>query len=152
MNTIGLRASPSEITYAIYDTEQLEIVSVNCIVYPSAMSTPEALKYVRNTVLDIIREYEISRAGIRIMETVAQSFPLDRVQIEGVLQEALASSAVEKYYCGRIANISAKVGIAREAFKQHVKNNVDFAAVENWLKHNEKEREAILTALGAVNA
>jgi hypothetical protein len=152
MNTIGLRVSASEVTYAIYDNVNKVIISVDEIIYPKALDAPEALKYIRNTILDIIRENKISRAGIRTTEPMAHSFSVERTQIEGVIQEALASSTVERHYHGPIAVITARIGIPREDFKKSLGKDGIFPQIENWNKNNDKEREAILTALGAVNA
>lgn len=152
MNTIGLRVSPSEVTYAIYDSVKNNIQSVDEIVIPKSMSVPQSLKYVRNTVLDIIREYNVSRAGIRTVEPIAQSLSIERIQIEGVIQEALASSSVEKYYSGPIATIAAKNNMPRDEFKRCTGKDGEHDRVENWKGHSEKEKEAILAALGAVNA
>jgi hypothetical protein len=152
MKTIGLRVSVSEITYAIYDDVDKRLISVDEIIYPKALDAPEALKYIRNTILDIIRENEICRAGIRTTEPMAQSTSIERIQIEGVIQEALASSTVERYFHGPIAVIASRLGVPREDFKKSLGRDGVFPGVENWNENNDKEREAILTALGAVNA
>jgi len=102
--------------------------------------------------LDIIREYNVFRAGIRTVEPIAQSLSIERIQIEGVIQEALASSTVEKYYSGPIATIAAKNNMPRDEFKKCTSKNGEYERVENWKEHSEKEKEAILAALGAVNA
>lgn len=152
MKTIGLRVSASEITYAIYDNVNRNIITADEIIYPKALDAPEALKYIRNTILDIIRENGICRAGIRTAEPMAQSVAVERIQIEGVIQEALASSTVERYYHGPISVIAAKIGMAREEFKKSLGKEGTFQDVENWNKNSDKEKEAILTAIGAVNA
>lgn len=152
MKTIGLRASPAEVTYAIFDKENQRIENVGEIIVPKSMSTPQSLKYIRNTVLDVIREYGVSLAGIRTIEPMAQSLSIERIQIEGVIQEALASSSVEKYYSGPIATIAAKNNMPRDDFKKYVGKDGDYPHVEDWKSHSDKEKEAILTALGAVNA
>lgn len=121
MKTIGIRVAPSAVTYAIYDDDGAEIVSVDKIVVPKSLSTPEALKYIRYTVLDIIREYGVEKAGIRLAEGNAKSVNIERIQIESVIQEALASSPVESFYCGRIASISARLNIPREDFKKYLR-------------------------------
>jgi hypothetical protein len=152
MKTIGLRVSPAEVTYAIFDVKNQRIESVGEIIVPKSMSTPQSLKYIRNTVLDVIREYGVSQAGIRTIEPMAQSPSIERIQIEGVIQEALASSSVEKYYSGPIATIAAKNSMPRDDFKKYLDKDGDYPHVEDWKSHSDKEKEAIFTALGAVNA
>ncbi|CAE6766035.1 hypothetical protein R69927_05648 [Paraburkholderia domus] len=152
MKTIGIRVNPSFVTYAVLDTDSKTVVVTDCINVPKALSTPDALKFVRSTLLDVLREYSVEKAGIRIAEHTQHSPSIDRIQIEGVVQEALASSTVLAYFVGQIASISAKANIERTDFKQIVAGDKDFAEVENWKEHSAEEREAILTAIGAQNA
>lgn len=152
MHTIGIRVAPRAVTFVIYDAGNKAIVSVDCIKVPQALEVPEALKFVRNTILDVIREYQVEKAGIRITEGNAQNPSFERIQMEGVIQEAFASSSVSAYYCGQISSISARLGFPRADFKKYVKEGMKFEAVENWEDHGADEKEAILTALGAVNA
>src|SRR6478735_9134514 len=117
MRTIGLRAAPKALTFVVYESDDNSIVNVEDIRIPVAFLTPDALKYLRNTLLDVLREYQISKAGIRITESNSQTLSIERIQIEGVLQEAFASSNVQDYFVGQISSISSRLGIARENFK-----------------------------------
>ena len=148
MITIGIRAAPTEVTFAVFDSEARSVVNVERIVVPSAFHWPEALKYVRSNLLDVLREYRVERAGIRLTETNAQSLNIQRIQIEGVIQEAFASSDLSGYYEGAIATIAARVGMERAAFKKMVEGANDLE-IANWDAMDEKKREAILTAMGA---
>ncbi len=152
MNTMGIRAKPGEVTFAVLDAQERRVTSVETIKVPKAMPTPDALKYIRNNVLDIIREFDISRAGLRVTESTAKKFSISRIEIEGVIQEAFASSSLVSYYCGQISTISAKVGMARSDFKPYVEGSKIFSGVENWGDLSHGEREAIFAALGAINA
>lgn len=151
MRTIGIRSMPKEVFYAIVETEPLTVVNVDKIKIPLALPTPEALKYLRGHVLDILREYDVTSACIRITETNAQNLDIQRIQIEGVLQECFASSHVSHYFAGQIANISSKIGIEREQFKKAVEGE-NLLQVENWADFKSNEREAVLAAIGAINA
>jgi hypothetical protein len=97
MRTIGIRAAPKAVTFVVYDSIANGILNVEDIKIPVAFSTPDALKYIRNNLLDILREYEITHAGVRVTEPNAQSTSIERIQIEGVIQEAFASSLLESY-------------------------------------------------------
>jgi hypothetical protein len=152
MNTIGVRAKPSEVTFAVLNSEDRRVANVETIKIPKALQTPDALKYIRNNILDIIREYEISRAGLRVTEGASQTLSIARIEIEGVIQEAFASSSLSSYYCGQISTIAAKVGIARADFKPYVEGTRMFDGVENWGDLGREEREAVFAALGAMNA
>ncbi|MEQ9379907.1 MAG: hypothetical protein RJP95_03535, partial [Pirellulales bacterium] len=74
-----------------------------------------------------------------------------RIQIEGVIQEAFASSELQSYYVGQIASISKRLGIERRRFKPLIDGDEN-PGVENWNKMGKEEREAILCAMGAKDA
>jgi len=152
MKTIGIRAEPKAVTFVIYDSDEQAVVNVEEIKIPAAFSWPEALKYVRHSILDILREYEVEKAGIRVTEASAKSGPsIERVQIEGVVQETFASSSVDAYYVGQISNISSRAEIPRDDFKRYVSGELEFD-VENWDGMSSNAREALICAMGAVNA
>jgi len=150
MITIGIRAAPKVVTFAIYDTDEEAILNVEEIKIPAAFDTPAALKYVRSNLLDVLREYQVERAGVRITEGTATP-NVERVQIEGVIQEAFASSELQSYYVGQIASMAKRLGIERERIKPLVNGEEDIG-IENWKKMGKEEREAILCAIGAKNA
>lgn len=152
MNTMGIRVKPGEVTFAVYDTEHRVVLNVEVIKVPKALATPDALKYVRNNILDVIREYAVERAGLRVTESNAQSMSIERIEIEGVIQEAFASSCLKGYYAGQIASISRRVGFSRDQFKRYVSNEIPYDAVDNWDGLKPEAREAVLAALGAQHA
>lgn len=151
MRTIGIRAAPKAVTFVVFDADADAVLNVEDIRIPIAFHTPEALKYVRNNLLDILREYGIERAGIRVTEPSAQSPNIERIQIEGVVQEAFASSLLKSYYVGQISSISARLGIERADFKRYVDGQLDWP-VENWASLRKEQREALLCAMGASRA
>jgi hypothetical protein len=99
-------------------------------------------------MLDIFREFDIKRADIRITESNSQHLNIARLQIEGVIQEAIASSCVESYYTGQISNISAKLGFNRSDFKKYLEGEMDYE-IENWGNLTKPEKEAVFAAIGA---
>ncbi len=152
MRTIGIRAAPDVVTFAVYDVAKKELLNVESINVPKALNRPEALKYIRNNFLDVLHEYKIERAGLRVTESNSQHLNIDRIEIEGVIQECFASSSLKSYYCGQISSISAKIGIERAQFKPLVSGAAMFDRVENWQNLAKEEREAVLAALGAEHA
>lgn len=150
MRTIGFRASPTEITYCIVETNESDtnILVIDKLIIPKSLNTPEQLKFVRNTLLDIINQNFIERAGIRITESVTQP-SIERISFEAIIQEILASSFVEKYFLGQTSNISSKLGFKREDFKHYLKNDLDIEYIPNWKKFSEKEKESLLVAYAA---
>ncbi|MER8531704.1 hypothetical protein NKH61_10540 [Mesorhizobium sp. M1005] len=149
--TIGIRAAPNAVTFAIYDSNENAVVNVEQIIIPAAFETPEALKYVRSNLLDILREYKVVRAGIRATEPSAQSPSIARIEIEGVIKEAFASSDLEAYYIGHISSIASRLGMDRSALKPIFDGEVT-PDIENWAAMDKASREAIFCAKGAVNA
>lgn len=150
MITIGIRAEPSGLTFAIYDANGKTVLNVEEIKIPAAFGIPEGLKYIRSNILDVLREYKVTQAGIRVTESNSQRINIERVQLEGVIQEAFASSSVSKYYVGQISSISAKLGIDRKSFKPFASAEEEYP-IENWNTHTNNAREAILCAIGAAN-
>ncbi|WP_431481663.1 hypothetical protein [Pseudomonas thivervalensis] len=146
---IGVRASPTEVTYCVFDPNSDAIVNIGKINIPKSLGVPEQLKHIRLNLLDVLREYEVLEAGIRILEPTAQSISIERVQIEGVIQEAFASSNVKSYYVGQISSISSRVGIDRTQFKPLVEGDTSLDGFENWHDLSKTEREAALCAIGA---
>ncbi len=124
MRSIGIRVEPSGVTFAIYDSENREIINIEKLIIPKALDVPEQLKFIRSNILDILREYGIERAGIRITEPNAQRMNIPRIQIEGVIQETFASSPVNSYFTGQISSISSKLGFNRSDFKKYIDNTM----------------------------
>lgn len=151
MKTIGIRAAPKAITFAIFDTEQNSVLNVEEIKIPAAFPMPEALKYLRSNLLDVLREYAVQSAGVRVTEPNAQSMSIERIQIEGVIQEAFASSDLQYYYVGQISSISKRLGFERTRFKPLVAGEEN-PGIENWKQMSKEAREAILCAMGAMDA
>lgn len=152
MNTIGIRVEPSAVTFVVYNAAENQIVNVEKIKVPKALNVPEGLKFVRVNILDVLREYQIVRAGVRITESNAQTLKISRIQIEGVVIEAFASSSLEGYYCGQISSVSKLLQIERTDCKKYMSGELDYPYVQNWGDLSQAEKEACLTAIGAVNA
>lgn len=151
MQTLGLRVSPKEVTFCIFNHTSDEIINIEELRIPNALDTPERLKYLRASLLDILREYNIEKAGIKLTESNARSMSIDRIQIEGVIQETFASSSLQAYYQGPLATVASKHSINKTQLKKHIKNEDDFVRIDDWCDFSEKEREAILVAIGAQN-
>jgi len=152
MKTIGIRVQPSEVTFVVFDAAENALVNVETIKIPKALAVPDALKYVRNNILDVLNEYDVECGGLRVTESNSQQKNIRRIELEGVIQEAFASSTLRAYYCGQISNISAKVGIPRTDFKLLVDGEKDFDQVEGWDELDREAREATLAAIGARSA
>jgi hypothetical protein len=152
LRAIGIRVSPKRVYYAIVTcTDELcELLTVSSLLVPPALQPPDQLRFVRTTLLDIMDEYTVARAGIRISEYTAQKISIERINIEGVVQELLSSSGVDAYFAGRIANIAALV---REPDRARIKRYFDgeqFMSVTRWDSLVSEAREAIVTGVAAL--
>lgn len=150
--SIGIRVTPSTVYFSVvsYENEELEITLVDKINNPKALSIPEQLKFLRNTLCDIINEFGITNACIRITESNAQSVNITRIYIEGVIQELFASSTIVKYYVGQISSISANLGIERATFKPFAEGKEIFMEIENWKSFSLEQRESLMSAISAL--
>jgi|SRR5690554_55691 len=151
--TIGIRVTPTIIYYSVVTElkDEIEITILDKINNPKALIVPEQLKFLRNTLCDIINEFKINKACIRIAESTAQKINIDRVYIEGVIQELFASSTVENYFVGQISNISSHLGIDRSDFKPYAEGENIFLEIEDWKSHSLEKRECIMAAVSALN-
>ncbi len=150
--SIGIRVKPDAVIYSLIreNNHEKEVILVDKVNVPVALQIPEQLKFIRSTFLDIIYENAINLACIRITEPTARTISIERINMEAVIQELIASSTIEKYYVGQISNISAKLGMARENFKTILMSKTcDF--FEDWNNFNKEEKESLLASLSAFN-
>ena len=151
--SIGIRTTPSILFFSIisYHNDELEILLVDRVNIPKALNIPEQLKFLRNTLFDIINEYKITNACIRITESSAQTLNIPRIYIEGVIQELIASSTIVKYYVGQISSISANLKIERSMFKPYAEGKETFLELEGWAGYSLEQRESLMSAISALN-
>jgi hypothetical protein len=151
MKAIGFRANPRGLTFAIYCDVTKSFVNVEKFDIPAAFEKPDGLKFLRNNMLDVFIEFNVQRAGIRLAESHAQKPNIDRIQIEGVIQEAFASSDLMSYFVGQIATIERLLGIGKGVFKPMI-GGTNTLEIEGWGDMSADQREAMLAAIGALNA
>lgn len=157
---IGIRVvSNSQVFYSLIEKQEddtLSYLDTGFVNVPHAIEWPEALRYIRNTVLDILNEYEVERAAIRIAEfgRTNNKVLTQRSYIEGVLQESLASSNVQKFLAGQISTLTSVAKIGRTAFKKYADGLERFPYYPtdgDWSKLTLEARESILTCYAALN-
>jgi hypothetical protein len=146
MIAIGLRASPSQVAFAIVDRGANAVINIDWILIPKAFEMPEALKYVRGHILDILREYDVKRAGVRVTEPNSQRMSIDRIQLEGVILETFASSNLDQFFIGQISTIAGRLGIPRANIKPMLDRD-EHPEIEGWGELHTHQREALLCAL-----
>jgi len=151
IRAIGFRCTPHKVFYCIIENSgsSIKILNIDYLTLPNCLIIPEQLKYLRNNILDILNEYQISFGGIRITESFSRTLSRNRLYLEGVIQELFASSPLKKYYIGQIANISKYLGIERSDFRKYLNGEKNYQSVQNWSALKKEEKEAVFTALGA---
>ena len=157
---IGLRVfSNHRIYYTIIEDDNCGTLTYRDISFlnvPLALEDPERLNFVRNTILDIICEYGVNRAAIKISEifgSTLNQLSIERSYLEGVLQESLASSSVEKFRAGRINTMESLAGIPTGDFKKLSGGEMEFGSFpedEDWGKLTKEARESALTCFAAL--
>jgi len=155
MVSIGFRVSPSRVTFALVKGtphDGFTLVNASAVLIPPALETARQLQFVRTTLLDVMDEYAVSRAGLRISEAIARRNPF-RLNLEGVVQELLASSQAELYVTGPIATIASLLG---ERDRTTIKRLISGEAVPSYALHwkdlSEEQRESVLVAVAACHA
>ena len=154
MKSIGFRASPKDVIYAIVEEDKgnFRVTSMEKIRIPASQGVPEQLSYLRTTIKDIISEYSVSRAGIRTTEASSRNWSLLRISIEAVIQELFCNTTIEKYFVGQNSSITAKLNLGKKDFKKIVESdeisechNVDLTGMDK------SEKEAVLVAVASLN-
>lgn len=150
MYTIGIRATPSYIYYAIInnDEESFDIITTSKLIVPKALYMPDRLSFIRNCLFSIMQEYKVTNAGIRIAEEIA-TLDKERIYIEGVIQELISNCCVEKYFAGNIKNIASLLETEPHTISEYFKNEKAFAEMDDWSTYCKEFRESIITAVAA---
>lgn len=157
---IGLRTySNTKVYYCLIEkssNNSLNYIDVSFIRVPLALTLPEALNFIRNTILDILIQYKVTRAVIRISEYGGQFNPsVGRIYLEGVIQETLASSMVEKYLAGQISEITKIAAIEKTDFKLMANAEKEFEfrpPGKDWKNDfSLEERESIIACYTSLN-
>jgi len=155
MVTIGFRVSPKKVTYAIVnakDGERPEVIALAEVVVPPALETPRQLQFLRTTLLDIMEERGVLRAGLRVAEGNAQQRSPFRLNMEGVVQELLASAHLERFIAGPIATMAARLCPKdRARIKRLIEGEeaLELPQGPSWSELEKDQREAILMAAAA---
>ena len=143
----GIRCTPHKVYYTIIEIKEddsFALVNQELII-PKSFDVPNKLKYVRKTILDIFKEYKVTRAGIRVTENNAQSPDLFRIMLEAIIQELIASSNVQTYFTGVKGSIGAKLGILNDgSINFIIDGSHTFNDIVNWNTFTTEHRECIL--------
>ncbi|MGV2886804.1 hypothetical protein Q0F98_05680 [Paenibacillus amylolyticus] len=151
MNSIGIRVSPSEVNFCVTQkiNGELSIVTFDKIIIPKALDVPSQLAYVRTNLNSIFIEYNIIKAGIRVHEGNTQNLSIERIYLEGVIQELLADCTVHKYFLGKLSSIAKLIEEPVAKVKEYIEGDDTLIAYEGVTKSAKGTRESIITAFAA---
>ncbi|MNW35562.1 hypothetical protein D3C74_125600 [compost metagenome] len=149
MRSIGIRVSPSEVNYCVVEKNghDLSIVGYDKVIVPRALDIPSQLAYVRTNINSIIVEYHIVKAGIRVHEGSTQNLSIERIYLEGVIQELLADCSVHRYFLGRLSSIAKLIDEPVSEIKKYIDGEDNLLSVEGVTKSAKGVRECIITAI-----
>jgi hypothetical protein len=153
MNSLGIRVTSSTIFFSVYNKENKTIISERQAL--PELDLPKKLKQIREDFLVFITKHNITNVGMKIAEKNALSINLERIAIEGVLQEAIASSNIQSYSIYTLQSIAKSFGIKGKDFKPLATDAELFQKfiaekiTQSNLRTNNEQREAILLAIAA---
>jgi hypothetical protein len=153
MRSIGIRVSSTEIFYSIFEktTDGITLITHEKINEPAAYTFPQTLTYYRNHLESIIKEYNVSKCGIKIAEPMAGRMgqaategAKKRIQIEGVVIEQTNSIGLELIY-GPFSTFAPLLKIKKASDYTNVS---EFFGLPNWTKTNKNFKESSLAGVG----
>ncbi|MGF7050105.1 hypothetical protein J2T13_004628 [Paenibacillus sp. DS2015] len=154
MRSIGIRVASNEIFYAVFEGNPSEpkLFFYNKLTIPKSYKDGQALSWIRENFLNILKEYQIKSMFIRTMELRSQTKKkaiMDRSKIEGVLCEVGYTSGA-KTRDGALTTItSLMVTQTKKSAKGYMELD-EFRGVEEWTNLNDKYREASLAGVAAL--
>lgn len=159
MIAMGLRVfSNSKVFYTVIEetATDYEYRTISHISIPSALTAPDQLSYLRNTLLDIILEFQVQSAFIRISEhtRTMKATTIQRIYVEGVILETLASGNISNYSLGRITTIGRLLSFESGEFKELASGKKDYAHLPktwSWDELSLESRESVLACHAALN-
>jgi len=150
MRTLGLRAEPKSFFWAVSEGSQEKPILVDSghVEAPSTYSYPEAARYLRTKLLQLIDKEDLSKAGLRTPEMIAgrtESFR-ERLRTEGVLLEGCAQTGL-KVTQGPLGTLSKLLGTkAKPLLESGEYRGIDLEKMPT------SKREAILMSVSLLEA
>jgi len=153
MRAIGLRVSPSEVFYIVYEqqNDNFKIITKGKINEPAAYTYPQVLTYYRDHLSSIFKEYGIAKCGIKVAEPLSSRNGRSdgvkkRMYTEGVIIELVNSKGIKMIY-GPFKTFATLLGIRKAS---EYLEPTDFCNISDWNKLNKNLKEASLAGLGVL--
>lgn len=153
MKSIGIRVTPKKIYYTLAELKEdkVQLLFTDSIIVPVSMKRPDSLNYIRKSFFDIINQHFIKLACIKATEGNSKNLNIERLYIEGVVQELFSGSSIEKYYVANHSMMSKLLGV--KSFKKLLNNESVPDEYELIVQErmNKESKESIFAALAALN-
>lgn len=148
MSILGIRVSPKIVYLSIINKE--EFINQELAV-PVNIDSPRRLAYLRSNIISIIKENQIQCIGLRVTENNAQSFSIDRLNIEGVIKELMADCNIifyETFVKSQMVKIlNTNHSELKEWLDLKSESYPSEFSIKDWQEIKTKEaRESLLTA------
>ncbi|MCY8706843.1 hypothetical protein [Bacillus phage SPbetaL6] len=157
MHSIGIRVSTKrkepkgKIFFAISKRENLKfnLIRTGDIIIPNSLEVPEQLAFIRTNLLAVFNEYNVKRAGLRVVEGSANTQISYRKNIEGVIQEVFANSEIEAYDSLLITKFARIFEVNASDIKKYINGETVFPGVkgEEWKSYPKEIRECIISSI-----
>lgn len=154
MKAIGIRVQAKKIFYSIVEETESEynLLAIEKFEVPMALLMPDRLSYIRTSFTSIIKEFNVTNAGIRIAEISknVNNGVIERTYIEGVLQELLSNCSVINYFSGRKNTIAKLLKMNQTEVTSIMDANESLFTFEDWNEYKKEEREAIVAGFASI--
>lgn len=93
MAVIGFRCFVDGLSYVVLEGSQADptVIANARLTFPKDLSWSAQLSWCRRQLLEILGQYEVTRAGLKAVENNARQKFLARSEIEGIVKETLYS-------------------------------------------------------------
>ena len=151
----GIIVSSDDLSYSVYDSACKNVETKGVISIPTEkfMEKSKSLRFLRHSIIDIINNTKLNNksieiVGLRIAEKGSLNINRDRIEMEGVIKEAFASSIAKDYFLINKKIISDKTGIKwteiPSLYTKNISNeniNILNKLIDNWLElSNRREK------------
>jgi Holliday junction resolvasome RuvABC endonuclease subunit len=151
MPTIGFRAEPSALNWAIVEGTQKSpaLIAADTLKAPISFDDAASLAWFHDQTLHLFNQYSPTAAAIRYPEMMPersnQASANKRCRVEGVVMEAVQSKGIS-VSTGALGTISKNLGT--KGAKRYLGQN-EWRGL-NWAEYSKNRREAILVAVSVL--
>jgi hypothetical protein len=153
MRGAGITVSPKFIYIAVAQKSKtgIEIIDVEQLRIPGILSTPDKLHFIRTYILDLLHIHQVDAIGIRIADRQAPNISMERIEIEGTVQELTTDINLKKVCIAPLRELGEELNI-NEHLNDYISGKKDFFEIKHWyITNNSDAREAVIAVAAALN-